>query len=237
MDWTKAKTILIVALLATNIFLLGSHAWRHSAAGEPENEAALLQLLSSRNITLSVEVPKSQKPMPILQGEYVSIGDEDIRALMGSQKEVSGSDDEDYAKAAEDFITYLGMMDDSLRVKSVEQSGDRAEVVFESKIGPVEVAGNFMKCTFEGGKICDFDYHWLKSTGLTQRKAELISAAAALLTLENEGGDAMEITGINLVYRVPENAEEGYEGTVSDTAFPTWEICTAAGEKIYVEAV
>lgn len=238
MDWTKAKTILIIALLATNLFLLGSHAMRHGGVGDEENGAALLQILASRNIMLEVEVPKNHKPMPILQGEYVDASDEEVEALIeGSRKNEPCESRDDYIKAAEDFITYLGMMDESVALTDVTEEKGKTQVLFESRIGPVEVAGNYMQCTFENGRISGFKYRWLKAAGMSQRKANIISAAAALLTLENTEGKEIRITGINLVYHVPENSDVDYGSAVSDTAFPTWEICTGDGERIYVEAV
>jgi len=84
MDWTKAKTILIVALLATNLFLIYSHQTRHIDVGEEGNDEAIAQLMEQRNLELAVEIPKDHPNVHILHGEYLSVDDEEVKALAES---------------------------------------------------------------------------------------------------------------------------------------------------------
>ncbi|MDF2657204.1 MAG: hypothetical protein K0R19_3678 [Bacillota bacterium] len=53
MDWTKAKTILIVALLVTNLVLAGAYLFQNiKFDDEAEMQDATIKLLAAKNIYL-----------------------------------------------------------------------------------------------------------------------------------------------------------------------------------------
>ncbi len=235
MDWTKAKTILIVALLATNIFLIYSHLDRHNEIGEVTNEDVILQVMEQRNIELDVEIPHSHPNLSIIQGEYLSVSREEIVALaQGLPLTFS-----DYRSAAEDFLEYLGLFDKETIYASTESYSDgdyEAVVSFVAEVEGLQIAENYIDVYFNAGRIVDMKYHWLDDIEIAPRKVETISATVALMSLvNNEPGNKMTITDIKLVYWVPETDMELGE-TVSDTAFPTWQITLDTGEIIYIEA-
>ena len=60
MDWTKAKTILIVALIGTNIFLVFTFGFNESTQKAPNIREALVSVLSNNNITLTADIPEKQ---------------------------------------------------------------------------------------------------------------------------------------------------------------------------------
>ncbi len=238
MNWTKAKTILIIALLVTNIFLIGSYQQRHnSAANDLTNEDILIQMLGERGIDLETSVPKGKTAVPLLQGAYVDIAPEDVEALINSQSVISAGDsDENFTEASEEFITYLGLMCDSLTLKSVFRKDGRVWVNFENRVNGLEVTGNYMICTFQGKRLVNFAYSWLMPTTVSGRKAELVSAATALMSLDNDG-EPTKITDIKLVYWIPDTRDVNVDSAISDTAFPTWRVTTEGGKTQYIEAV
>ncbi|MBQ7606229.1 MAG: two-component system regulatory protein YycI [Firmicutes bacterium] len=236
MDWTKAKTILIIALIATNVFLIYSLLDRHSDRGEMTNEKVILQLMEQRNIELEVDIPRLHPSLRIIQGEYLSVDREEIAALAQRMPAATS----DYEGVAEDFLEYLGILDDETVYEETElfEDGDiDASVRFKNEVEGLQIAENYIEVYFKDGRITDMNYHWLDDVEVSPRKIETMSAAVALMSLVNQQpGAKMTITGIELVYWVPDTDMELGE-TVSDTAFPTWEITLASGEKKYVGAV
>lgn len=236
MDWTKAKTILIIALIATNVFLIYSLQDRHSDRGEMTNEEVILQLMEQRNIELEVDIPRLHPSLRIIQGEYLSVDREEIAALAQEMPTATS----DYEGVAEDFLEYLGILDDETVYEETElfEDGDiDASVRFKNEVEGLQIAENYIEVYFKDGRITDMNYHWLDDVEVSPRKIETMSAAVALMSLVNQQpGAKMTITGIELVYWVPDTDMELGE-TVSDTAFPTWEITLSSGEKKYVGAV
>lgn len=236
MDWTKAKTILIIALIATNVFLIYSLLERHSDRGEMTNEEVILQLMEQRNIELEVDIPRLHPSLRIIQGEYLSVDREEIAALAQRMPAATS----DYEGVAEDFLEYLGILDDETVYEETElfEDGDiDASVRFKNEVEGLQIAENYIEVYFKDGRITDMNYHWLDDVEVSPRKIETMSAAVALMSLVNQQpGAKMTITGIELVYWVPDTDMELGE-TVSDTAFPTWEITLSSGEKKYVGAV
>ncbi len=236
MDWTKAKTILIIALIATNVFLIYSLLDRHSDRGEMTNEEVILQLMEQRNIELEVDIPRLHPSLRIIQGEYLSVDREEIAALAQEMPTATS----DYEGVAEDFLEYLGILDDETVYEETElfEDGDiDASVRFKNEVEGLQIAENYIEVYFKDGRITDMNYHWLDDVEVSPRKIETMSAAVALMSLVNQQpGAKMTITGIELVYWVPDTDMELGE-TVSDTAFPTWEITLSSGEKKYVGAV
>ena len=236
MDWTKAKTILIIALIATNVFLIYSLLDRHSDRGEMTNEEVILQLMEQRNIELEVDIPRLHPSLRIIQGEYLSVDREEIAALAQRMPAATS----DYEGVAEDFLEYMGILDDETVYEETElfEDGDiDASVRFKNEVEGLQIAENYIEVYFKDGRITDMNYHWLDDVEVSPRKIETMSAAVALMSLVNQQpGAKMTITGIELVYWVPDTDMELGE-TVSDTAFPTWEITLSSGEKKYVGAV
>lgn len=243
MDWTKAKTILIIALLATNIFLIASHASRHSGSEQTTNDAALLQILASRNIEVATEIPTAHPNMRILHGEYTSVSNEEISAMIAAQDESVTYEDGDKAcfEAAAGFLEQLGLFDDDVaedRQANLPESAAADYVVtFRNEVEGVTVAGNYMNVYFREGKVSGLQYRWLDRTELSQRKVETIPAAVALMSVENADTETpMVITDIRMVYWIPTTSIEIGEA-VSDTAFPAWRFSVEGQKDIYIEAI
>lgn len=238
MDWTKAKTILIVVLLATNAFLLVSI----TSKGKPQNtnEVALLTILENKGIMLQAELPKKQSNMQLIHGDYLLCDEEEVNALIEAQNYLPEDADEDaYAAAAGDFIEYLGVFSENVVFDCVELERDTARVRFKNVVDNIVLAGSYMMCTFENGKLSDFDYKWLKPTEMSPQKVETVSAAVALMSLTRpEDFEIITVTGIEMIYWIPDTDTDIDVGNaISDTAFPTWRITTEEAGEFFVEAV
>ena len=90
MDWTKAKTILIIALIITDIFLIATYVQKDDN-GELRNEKALLSVLEENQIFIGIErIPEKHEDMPTLSAEYRSVTQEEVEALIESTDFSSG---------------------------------------------------------------------------------------------------------------------------------------------------
>ena len=126
MDWTKAKTILIIALIVTDIFLIATYGSKYNAE-ETGNEEALAAVLEGNNIYVDAQkIPRKHRSMPALSVEYKGVAEEDIAALIESTDiRAAGGSDEAYIEAASDFISYLGMQSEYISEEGCARAGWR----------------------------------------------------------------------------------------------------------------
>lgn len=91
MDWNKSNTILIIAFIILNIFLLaesfGSIFINNEINGamDEEYQKNIENLLENKNIDIKCEIPKGTSVMPILYTEYsiVEINDTLVQTYLG----------------------------------------------------------------------------------------------------------------------------------------------------------
>jgi len=245
MDWTKAKTILIIALIITDIFLIATYGGKHNTE-ESGNEEALAAVLKSSNIYVDAEkIPKKHRSMPALSVEYKGVSADETAAFIESKnKKTEDESDKAYIEAAGGFISYLGMNSENISDAQIvrkpadrENGGETVKVVFGCEVDKLKLDGSFMVCTFTGGEIVGFDSYWLEPGEFSAKKQETISAAAALISYmaEKEGTEEVRISDIELVYWVNSASYDSMEA-VTDTALPTWRITFENGESVYIEA-
>jgi regulatory protein YycI of two-component signal transduction system YycFG len=86
MDWSKTKSILIIAFLLLDLFL-GYQLWAGKTDKWEQAESAewllddLNAQLKSRNITLAVKIPSENPEMHYLNVRYVYFSDEELKPL------------------------------------------------------------------------------------------------------------------------------------------------------------
>jgi len=90
MDWSKAKNILIIAFIITNIFLLYNIKNNLEDANyfysiDEERIQDVKEILESKNIIINTVIPQSKEKLPILTVEYEAYDPEEIaKKLLGS---------------------------------------------------------------------------------------------------------------------------------------------------------
>ena len=239
MDWSKAKTILIIALLFTNIFLLVTYGFNDDGRSDVPDEDTLLEVLEAHDIYLETSVPRTHGDMPVLSIAYADIDDEELELAISQADAVSAENatEATYKKAADRLIEKLGLASDAVSLESVEISGDTAVVSYGCAADEVSVDGCYMRCTFEKGKITDFEFSRIKPGSLSKSKLETVSAAVALMTFMNEKDDdeKVYIQDIEMVYWIDEESSPVQEA-VTDVAFPFWKISYNDGKVKHIEA-
>jgi|GEM_PF-1208938 len=251
MDWSKAKTILIIALLLTNVFLVLTYGdfGKKESSGTFDQQTLIL-LLSDRGVELATDIPEKPKAMQLLSVAVIHVPEEEIQALRageGSSElfDITGMLDDEafgdikttyvmeaYVDRARNFITALGLMSDSVVFDSVStESPDSGEVVvrFETMADDFKVEESYMECIFSQGRLVDFESNWLNPAGYSRKKVAVMDPAVALLSLVSDGdvekaeAGVVRVDSIELIYWLDSQTAD-IEQAVKDTAFPTWRI-------------
>ena len=106
MDWSKAKNILILAFIVTNIFL----AYVLFTSSQDKNELMVnnqlikdvVKLLAKENIKVDTDIPKSTPSLPIISLEYeVYDPKEMLDIFLGPAEEISMADEYIYTNGKE----------------------------------------------------------------------------------------------------------------------------------------
>lgn len=259
MDWSKAKTILIIALLFTNLILLWNYDFKSDTKTPDADTEALLKVLEAQDIYLDVELPGKHADMPILSIRYQQTDKALVREKIAEANTVEpDSLDEIYVSAAEGFIKELGYDSDTMVFSEVRNgenlpfetpkdfaAADEIEnpeavckqVVFRNIFEDIPVEESYMICTYVDGKLTDFNRYWLEPVETGKRKMHTVSAASAMVTFMSEQSEKEPITveDIRLVYWL-DDAGFDAETAVSDTAFPAWKITYNGGKTTHIEA-
>jgi regulatory protein YycI of two-component signal transduction system YycFG len=241
MDWTKAKTILIIALLITNIFLLVTYTLSNSDNETSEEELLreTIALLEEKNIYVKGELPSVYQKMPVLMVQYDRLDPDFLRKKLAEQTPMeskSGSRKE-IVKMVEAFLKDCGIWSPNVILDKVEQQDNKTYVHYKNEYEGYLVEDSYIICTVENGVITEVDRFWLKPKGLGQAKKATISASAALLSLmrEKDQREAILVEDMELVYWLNPSDYEG-ETAISDTALPAWKITYNDGKVKHISA-
>lgn len=70
MDWNKAKTILIIAFIVLDVFLIGQVIQRGRTSGEVVDERQVIEALNQAGIFVEGDIPKEETRKPLLEVTY-----------------------------------------------------------------------------------------------------------------------------------------------------------------------
>jgi hypothetical protein len=242
MDWTKAKTILIVALLVTNLFLIFLYA--HTKTGGMANEDTLevetIMLLKDRGITIKEDLPKARLKMAVLIVECDQPDQEVINRALAEQSPIYGKDSNSNALAeriAEEFLRSYNIWSSGIIVDSIDESEDAVTVTYRNEYEGTPIEDSYIKCVVKNGIVSDIDIFWLKPIRYGDSKKATISASAALIDLMRgkEPDEKVVVEKMELVYKLDPSDFEG-EMAILDTALPAWKVVYNGDQIKYVPA-
>ncbi|HAF60069.1 MAG TPA: hypothetical protein DCK81_02885 [Clostridiales bacterium UBA9856] len=241
MDWTKAKTILIIALLITNIFLLVTYTLSNSDNETSEEELLreTIALLEEKNIYVKGELPSVYQKMPVLMVQYDRLDPDFLHQKLAEQipMERESRSRKEIVKRVEAFLKDCGIWSPNVILDKVEQQDNKTYVHYKNEYEGYLVEDSYIICTVENGVITEVDRFWLKPKGFGQAKKATISASAALLSLmrEKDQREAILVEDMELVYWLNPSDYEG-ETAISDTALPAWKITYNDGQVKHIPA-
>ncbi len=241
MDWTKAKSILIMALLITNLVLIGTYVFQNNRFGNDEEmmQEATVKLLAEKNIFVETDIPERHKRMPKLTVQYDTMDEDVIQGQLAGQKPlpVSERSDENLIAMADSFIEACGLMTENVTFESIEREGSRISITYKNYINNIAIEESYIICTVQDGKIRDFRRYWLNPVEVNETDKEVIPAAAALIKFMsgNTEEEEIHVQNISLVYWLDSSVFDA-ESPVTDTAFPAWKITYNGGKIQHIMA-
>lgn len=241
MDWTKAKTILIVALLMTNIFLVGMYVIVNANDGPTEEklQAETIALLKAKNIYVKNDLPEGQQKIPVLTVEHSQISDEYIKSKIAGQIPSDPGEwtEKGAQETAERFLKDSGLWSANVIPGGIERNGKEFIISYKNEYEGILLEESYMKCIVKEGKITEIERFWFKPVAFGKSKKATISASAALIVLmrSKEEREAIVVDSIEMVYWLDTSEYRG-ESAVSDTALPAWKVTYNGGKVKYIPA-
>ena len=246
MDWAKAKTILIVALVALNVFLVLSFGV-FSKPNAPEEitgdlTTEMATLLESRAIDLKIDLPEAAGAHSIVTVDRIQLSERTINRLIAKEIALEPDErtEENIRAKAQAFLEELGVWNDNTFIAKYEVGGDGSVLLtFGSMVDGIPLELSNLYCYVSGGKIAVVIGVWMigHETGETAR--ETIAPVDALLAFTggvSRSRDAdgnlvpLHITKMEMVYHF--DSDSMANGlTVSDTAFPYWKFTYIVGSE------
>lgn len=241
MDWTKAKSILIVALMVTNIILISVYGIKAMEVVDTEQELQTntLTLLEEKGVFVEGTLPTKHSSMPVLHVEYDRLDSEVLETQLWSQIPIDENDRsrESMLALSDGFLEKCGILTQTVEMKTIKQTGRTTTVTYRNLYEGIAVEDSFIICTIEGGQVVKLERVWLNPIEFGKTKRETMSASAALLDMLSKKNEISTITvkEMEMVYWL-DPTNYGSENTVSDTAFPAWKITYNDGQVMHIPA-
>lgn len=241
MDWTKAKSILIVALLVTNLVLIAAYFFQNNSLKNDEKEMqdVTIKLLEQKNIFVKTEIPQEHPRMAKLTVQYDKMNEEMVKEQLARQKALPESEltDEKLISMTTEFIEKCNLTTENVTFDSIDRTGTDIVVKYKNYINGIAIEDSYIICTVRNGKIVDFKRYWLNPVEAGDIEKEVIPAVAALIKFMsgNTTEEKIYVEGISLVFWLDSSVFNA-EAPVTDTAFPAWKITYNNGKIQYIMA-
>jgi len=241
MDWTKAKSILIVALVVTNLVLIATYFFQDSRFEEDEKELqkVTIKLLEEKGIFVETDIPAGRHRMPKLTVQYDKMDVNIIEEQLANQKTMSETEltDEVLISMTKEFIEACALMTENVTFDKITRTGGEIRVTYKNYINEIAIEDSYINVTIKDGKIEGFERYWLDPVESNDSEKEVIPAVAALIEFmsENAEEERIYVKDISLVYWLDSSAFDA-EFPVTDTAFPAWKITYNRGKIHYILA-
>ncbi len=243
MDWTKAKTILIAALIITNVILGVSVIIQHGENRRIDSDVIdeTLSFLESRNIFVYSNIPEKLKKMPVLQIEYNNFPVEGINERADQEDTLYKKklNKEQAIQLTRDFLESNNLMNENIQMENIQEEANGYSVIYKNYYHDILLEECYINFTIREGRIIFIDRLWFNPIDYGENKKVTIPATTALLkfaSLKENINEEISITSLELVYWVEDNSLFSMENTTSDTALPAWMITFNNGEKKYISA-
>ncbi len=243
MDWGKAKSILIAALLLTNIFFLFTYMQANKVQKATLEDSNVIEVLAKRGITMDTPIPKWNNELGVLNVEYLEIPEYKIQKMLARKdgfniskvisRGAGGVYKEDeglkarYAEDARGVLEYFGVGSQEYVFTDCNISADAgriaAELVFSARYNNITVDGLYFIFRYENSTLTNIEYKWFKTMREGNKNDVLPPEAALMRFMGDFKGDNAKVKDIYMVYKLGASVE-GNTAALSDTAIPMWNI-------------
>ena|GEM_PF-2837050 len=246
MDWAKAKTIIIIALVVLNVFLCLSFGVFREPFRPEEADSDLLAdtmtLLETRGIDVKSDLPSAAGAHSIVTVDRIALSESRINRLIARETALEPEErtEENIRAKAQSFLEELGVWNENTYISKYEVGGDGSILLtFGSKVNGIPLELSNLYCYVSGGKIAVVIGVWMIGHETGEKPRETISPTDALLAFAGDvprPRDAegelvpLHVTNMEMVYHF--DSDSMANGlTVSDTAFPYWKFTYIVGSE------
>lgn len=240
MDWSKAKNVMIIALLLTNIFLIYACVEKYYEKSAVTDNRSFVSALKQHGIIMQRKIPEGKDKLPILSLSYSDPSDIHIAELLKhSNFEVKNpKKNSGYENVANKFMEKLGFSMTDFFCGNIKQTGDIVKVPYLSTYDGYSIYTQPLYVVFKKGKISDLEGKIAIGVPASKRQISVISPEKALLLFMSEeprNDKKTVIRDMQLVFWV-NNEDVDENELVLDTAFPAWRIIYDDDEVRYIDA-
>ena len=245
MDWSKAKNILIAALLITNL-VLGMAIYRNinGSGGREQEEIKQNTILLLQEYGILVEedqVPERIERLPVLSVRYRTISEESIALAIKDFQDVlePSASKEDYCQAAERLLRGMGLFQEFFVCEGCREEEGSYVVSYGMEFEEQYLDNSKLRVVFRDGKPAEISSSWAEPVAMGQNKKRVLPASEALIRfmtiLEQETREeTIHVDQMRLVYWLEGYTENG--GVSEDTAVPYWCIQYDDGASVHIAA-
>ena len=238
MDWSKAKTILIISLLVTNLILLATLYFKNMKSNAEDNDL-LLEILAASNIQVDSGIPKKPGNMAALyvKAEILSPSEsgQDLSEILFHEGRADDPEDAESVKLfADELLEKNELKDKNTYFSSIEKHELSWIVNYTDIYNGIPIEESYIKLHINNGEYSGIERKWYRPISLHNQKGEVISPVKALMQLlpEKKEDEVLIITDIELVYWVDVN-NTYILSPINDTAIPAWKITDSTGHIRY----
>ncbi len=265
MDWGRAKNIILVVLVVTNIFLISVYGIKYEQNKENNSELYryTIEKLKENQIELDCEIPEKPERMPALTVRYEKYDSARINREVeaaGETDSVAGNGQE-MREAADELIATCGLDTEGASVAETEENEDGSTTVrYGNYYHGIPLQECYMNVVFRDGKISRLERKWMEPVEEGKTRIEVTEPATALLRFieiigeeraekkngqtggreeaETASGNEKEetVTVSDMYLTYYVNGDEIRRNILYDTAFPAWCIEYGDGQIRYISA-
>ena len=241
MDWAKAKTILLAALITANLFLVVVFVVlkAENSADEAKIQQETIALLAEKNIIVETEIPLKHENMPVLNVKNDRLEESFLTRKLEEQvpMPLEFRNEENYLSMTEAFLKSCGIWTEHVVFDSYTTEENRVIISYRNEYEGHRIEDSSIVCVIENGVISEFDRHWLTPISFGRTEKATVSASGALVSFmgDKDRPEKIIIESIEMVYWIDSSSYEG-DSTISDTAFPAWKILYNNGQVRHVLA-
>jgi len=240
MDWGKAKTILIVSLIITNLVLLAA-LYLSNMKIAIEDEDMLLEILAAGNIVIDSKIPDKPEKMAALYVKSEVVQPLDLKRMvngllvyenLGTDKD----DEEAMVIFADELLARAGYKDEYTFFSHIEKKESGWIVIYRDIFHGTPIEESYVRLHISNGGCDSIERKWYKPISLHINKKEIKSPLKAMIQLlaEKDEEEILIITDIELVYWANTHAISSLP-TQNEMAIPAWRITDNTGNTRYIE--
>ncbi|MCF6094648.1 two-component system regulatory protein YycI [Microaerobacter geothermalis] len=220
MDWSKAKSILIVAFLLLNIFLvyqnLNKEGILQKNLGQDELVSETLSLLQEKQIVITAPLPKENSPLPYL---YVNMTNQEEKRVTIDKTLSSPTNVEEINKVLEEKIPWFK---EYIYLPSLSTG---QTLTYIQTFQQIPLFGAELNVFLKNNRITGYNQILYRVINIGEKRPT-ISYYMAIRTLVDNGiiGNKESITDIKLGYYGQVNNTDGVQVLV-----PVWRVTHDSG--------